>query len=253
MSTENMLMDKKPQWFETWFDSPYYPVLYRNRNIEEAQFFIDNLIQYLQPKDGSRILDLACGRGRHAHYLAQQGLEVVGIDISPKSIQTAQLRYQLPNLEFYVHDMRLPFRINYFDYVFNFFTSIGYFNQLSENQHVFRAVHKGLNQKGKLMVDFMNVEKVMNNIVEREEKTIDGIHFYIRREIEDNKILKHVKVSDGNRTSLFTESVQILKPHHFHHFLHEEGFRLEAEFGDYQLNPFDGNKSDRYIFIAEKS
>jgi SAM-dependent methyltransferase len=250
--TQSAAMDKKPQWFETWFDSPYYPVLYRNRNTEEAQRFIDKLLEYLQPEAGAHVMDLACGRGRHAHHLAQKGLNVVGLDISPKSIQTAQLRYQMPNLEFYVHDMRLPYRINYFDYIFNFFTSIGYFDSLSENQQVFRSVHKGLKKDGRFLVDFMNVDKVINNIVEREEKEIDGIHFYIRRELQDNKILKHIKVSDGQKTALFTESVQVLKPHHFHHFLHQEGFRLIKECGDYQLNAFDNHRSDRYIFLAEK-
>jgi SAM-dependent methyltransferase len=245
-------MDKKPQWFETWFDSPYYPILYKNRNTDEAQRFIDNLIQYLQPKEGARVLDLACGRGRHANYLALKKLRVTGLDISPKSIQTAQTRYQADHLEFYIHDMRLPFRMNYYDYVFNFFTSFGYFRQLNENQQVFSAVHKGLKPGGRLLIDFMNVEKVLKNIVDREEKTEDGIRFYIRREVEEGRILKHIKVSDGAKTALFTESVQILKPHHFYAFLHEEGFKLVKEFGDYDLSPFDSHHSDRYILLAEK-
>jgi len=245
-------MEKKPQWFETWFDSPYYPILYKNRNNDEAQRFINNLLQYLQPAPDARVLDLACGRGRHANYLAQKNLKVTGLDISPKSIQTAETRYQAPNLEFFIHDMRLPFRINYYDYVFNFFTSFGYFKHLKENQQVFAAVHKGLKPGGKLLIDFMNVERVLRNIVDREEKLEDGIRFYIRREIEEGRILKHIKVSDGPKTALFTESVQILQPHHFYTFLHEEGFRLVKEFGDYDLSPFDKNTSERYILLAEK-
>jgi len=245
-------MEKKPQWFEIWFDSPYYPILYKNRNIDEAQFFINNLLAWLQAEKGSRILDLACGRGRHANYLAQKGYSVVGIDISAKSIQTAQMRYQADNLDFYIQDMRLPFRINYFDYIFNFFTSFGYFSSLDENQAVFAAISKGLKKGGKVMIDFMNVEKVINNIVEREEKTVDGVNFYIRREIHDGKIEKHIKVDDGNKIYMFNEEVQILKPHHFYTFMHEEGFKLVKEFGDYALNPFNANQSDRYIIVAEK-
>lgn len=245
-------MEKKPQWFETWFDSPYYPVLYKNRNTEEAAKFIDHLIAFLQMPERSLVLDLACGRGRHANYLAGKGFRVTGLDISPKSIQTAQMRYPSDLLEFYIHDMRLPFRVNYFDYVFNFFTSIGYFDHLKENQKVFSAVHKTLKPGGRFLIDFMNVEKTLANIVDREEKEIDGIRFYIRREVEDGRILKHIKVDDGHRIALFSESVQILKPHHFYAFLHEEGFNLVKEWGDYDLNPFDSRTSDRYIMLAEK-
>lgn len=245
-------MEKKTQWFEVWFDSPYYPILYKKRNTAEAQSFIDKITDFLQIEKGSKVLDLACGRGRHSYYLSQKGLDVTGLDISPKSIQTAQTRYQSENVEFYIHDMRLPFRINYYDFVFNFFTSLGYFDQIKENQHVFSAVHKGLKKGGKLLVDFMNVEKVMANLVEREEVEIDGISFYIRREIEDDKIMKHIRVTDGNKIAMYSEAVQILKPHHFYSFLHEEGFKLLDEFGNYALEDFNPSDSDRYIFLAQK-
>lgn len=245
-------MEKKKQWFEVWFDSPYYPILYKNRNTVEAQAFIDKLTEHLQIKEGSRVLDLACGRGRHAHYLSQKKLEVTGLDISPKSIQTAQTRYASENLEFYIHDMRLPFRLNYYDYIFNFFTSLGYFDQLKENQEVFNAMYKGLKKGGKIMIDFMNVDKVLRNLVEREDLDIDGVSFYIRREVEDGKIYKHIRVNDEEKTAFYSESVQILKPHHFYTFLHEAGFKLLEEFGSYQLTAYDAQQSDRYILLAEK-
>lgn len=246
------MSDKMTPWYEIWFDSPYYPILYKNRDEDEAQFFIENISQWLEIPTGSRILDLACGRGRHSYILAQKGYHVIGVDISPESIQDAINDYQADNLEFYIQDMRLPFRTNYFDYTFNFFTSFGYFEKLRDNQKVISAIAKGLKKGGKAMIDFMNVEKVIKNIVEREEVTIDGINFYIRRYIENNKIYKKIKVDNGDKISLFTEEVQILKPVHFYHMIQEEGFKLVKEFGDYELNPFDVETSDRYILVIEK-
>lgn len=245
-------MGKSPQWFEVWFDSPYYPILYKNRNQEEAKLFIDNLTQWLKIPTNAKVLDLACGRGRHSNFLAEKGYHVVGLDISPQSIETAIERYPKNNLEFYIHDMRLPYRINYFDYVFNFFTSFGYFKNLRENQQVISSIHKGLKKGGKAMIDFMNVDKVINNIVDREEKTIDGIQFYIRRQVKDGVIQKTIKVDDGKKVSMFSEEVQILKPAHFYQMLQEEGFKVINEFGDYHLNPFDVKHSDRYIIVIEK-
>ena len=112
-------------WFESWFGSPYYKVLYQNRDEYEAQEFVEKLVDYLQPMAGSKMLDIACGRGRHSRFLASKGFDVTGIDISFDSIAYAK-QFEGDNLHFYQHDMRLPSWINYFDYAFNFFTSFGY-------------------------------------------------------------------------------------------------------------------------------
>lgn len=250
-----MQQEQQKQWFELWFDSPLYHILYKNRNQEEASLFIDKLVEHLKIKNGN-ILDLACGKGRHAYHLAQKGLDVVGVDLSPESIQYANTMYQLTNLEFYIQDMRLPFRINYFNYIFNLFTSLGYFNDLKENEKVFESIHLGLKKDGYVLIDFMNSEKVVNNLVARENKDIDGYKFYIRREIQDGKILKHIQIEkevDGkDKIWMFREEVQILMQHHFHTFLNNTGFTLVKEFGDYQLNPFHSKTSDRYILLAKK-
>jgi hypothetical protein len=50
------------EWFKNWFDSPYYHLLYSNRDAIEAQKFIDQLLDFLQPSANARMLDLACGR-----------------------------------------------------------------------------------------------------------------------------------------------------------------------------------------------
>ena len=77
-------------WFHDWFNSPYYHLLYRHRDEQEAAAFIERLIGHLQPPPGSRMLDVACGKGRHAVQLARHGFEVTGIDLSEESIAFAQ-------------------------------------------------------------------------------------------------------------------------------------------------------------------
>lgn len=246
------MQEKKHEWFELWFDSPLYHVLYKHRNQEEANRFIDNVLRKLEIDFGT-ILDLACGKGRHAFYLAEKGYNTIGVDLSKESIQYANTMYQLPNLEFYVHDMRLPFRINYFDYIFNFFTSIGYFNNLKENEKVFESMHSGLKEDGYILIDFMNTEKVIHNLLPRENKTIEGYSFYLRREVENGKIIKHIHIEKDEKVWMFKEEVQALMQHHFHSFLNNTGFTLVNEFGDYELNPFRAKTSDRYILLAKKN
>ena len=91
------MSDKK--WFETWFDTPYYHLLYNNRNDDEAQNFISNLVGFLKLPTSALVLDVACGKGRHSRYLAKLGYNTTGIDLSPQSINDAN-KELLPNLAF---------------------------------------------------------------------------------------------------------------------------------------------------------
>lgn len=78
-----VLDSQKPtqNWFASWFDTPYYHILYKERNYREAQIFMDNLTHYLNLPEKAKVLDLACGKGRHAIYLNQLGFEVIGADL----------------------------------------------------------------------------------------------------------------------------------------------------------------------------
>lgn len=58
------------EWYKDWFNSAYYHKLYFHRDEAEAQRFIQKILDYLKPLPESRMLDVACGRGRHARFLA---------------------------------------------------------------------------------------------------------------------------------------------------------------------------------------
>ena len=115
----------KPNWFEEWFDSPYYHLLYCNRSAEEAESFIKKLTQKLDLRKGAKVLDVACGKGRHSRTLASLGYDVTGIDLSANSIAFAK-NFENAHLKFEVFDMRKTYAAQKFDYVFNLFSSFGY-------------------------------------------------------------------------------------------------------------------------------
>lgn len=134
------------EWYVDWFNSPYYHLLYNNRNYKEANFFIDKLCGHLELKPGAAIWDLACGKGRHSIALSKKDFYVTGTDLSVNSITEASLSAG-PNLQFFVHDMRQPFKVNYFDAVFNLFTSIGYFKDTGDNYEVFKNAALALKKR----------------------------------------------------------------------------------------------------------
>lgn len=238
-------------WFTTWFNSPYYHVLYRHRDSVEAGRFIDNLLAFLQPKPHSRILDVACGRGRHSLYLCKKGHVVTGIDLSPVNIASAS-EVACNNLTFAVHDMREPFATQAFDYAFNFFTSFGYFNSDADNPQAVLAMATAVVPGGKVVIDFLNTDKVIAGLTPNETHTIDGIDFHIHREYADGFIRKHITFRDQGQDYRFTEQVKALRLDDFRRYFEAAGLALTELFGSYQLTPYDVNTSDRLIVIGQR-
>lgn len=243
-------MPKK--WFQNWFSSPYYHILYHQRNDEEAEFFIDNLCSYLKPGINCRLLDIACGRGRHSVYLNKKGYDVTGIDLSDSSIKFAK-QFENEKLHFFVHDMRYLFYINYFDIAFNLFTSFGYFETEKDHVSALKTFRKSLKKDGILVLDYFNSEKIIRHLTQQEVKHVDGIDFYISKKVADGKIVKSISFEHKNKDYSFKEEVKAFTFSDFERMFKNSGFRILNHFGDYSLNPFDENTSNRLIFICQKA
>lgn len=239
------------EWFETWFDSEYYHKLYQNRNDQEAEFFLNNLLQHLNFSNNSRILDLACGKGRHAIYLNKKGFNVTGTDLSENSISTAK-EFESTALEFRVNDMRLPLSTEPFNAILNLFTSFGYFNSTDENLKVLESINQMLTSSGVFVIDFMNAKKVIDHLVKEEIKTIDDITFRLSRSVEDGLIIKRIQFEDQGKSFSFEEKVQALYLDDFEQLISKSNLKIDSIFGNYHLHPFDEKESDRLILIGSK-
>ncbi|WP_316794001.1 class I SAM-dependent methyltransferase [Pedobacter frigoris] len=240
------------KWFQYWFNSPFYHILYSQRNDAEAEFLIDNLSAYLKPAAASRILDIACGRGRHAIYLNKKGYDVTGIDLSEQSIKYAQ-QFEQKNLHFFVHDMRKLSFINYFDIALNLFTSFGYFETEKDHVNALKAFRKGLKENGTLVIDYFNTEKIVKNLTHQETKTLEGIEFHLHKFVSEGKIIKHINFEHRGKTYAFEERVQAFKLSDFERMFEKSGLAITATFGSYALDPYDEIKSDRLILVCKKA
>ena len=240
-------------WYQEWFNSPYYHKLYFERNIPEAENFIKQLIKKLDPPPGSRLLDTGCGKGRHSIVLSEMNYKVTGIDISVESIEFAR-QFENNNLEFYQHDMRLPFRINYYDYVLNFFTSFGYFETRREHDNAIRTMAGALKTNGLLVIDYLNVHYAEENIVHQEEKSVGDTLYTLRRWHDDDHFYKKIVIEEPHLPDhiVFTEKVAKFTIGDFTEMLSFRGMQVQEVFGDYDLNKYDLNKSPRLILIAKK-
>ena len=238
-------------WYKEWFNSSFYHKLYFDRDDNEAAEFINRLLSQLKPLAGSRIIDVGCGKGRHSRILASFGYQVTGIDLSPESIEES-LRRGSGNPEFYVHDMRLPFLINYFDYAFNFFTSFGFFKTYREHDDAIRTIANSLKPGGILIIDYLNVHYAEDRLVHNELKEIGDTIYEIHRWHDETHFFKKITVKDRSLSQPleFTEQVAKFSLNDFIDMLSYRNIQVEEVFGDYLLNMYEVRKSPRLILKA---
>lgn len=239
-------------WFKTWFNSPYYHILYKNRDFQEAQNFIKLLVAELNLMKNDKVIDLACGKGRHSVFLNQLGFEVLGLDLSAQSIQHNQ-QFTNDKLQFKVHDMRAPIiGVDQVNAVLNLFTSFGYFSDEKDDERVFRSVYNILKEEGCFVLDFLNERYVKNTLIPKENQTIDGITFHLTREIRDNHVVKDILFTDGGEDFHFYEKVKLHTKESIEDLAKEIGFERVALFGGYKLEPFNLENSSRCISVFRK-
>lgn len=255
------------KWYESWFDTGYYHLLYDQRDEEEAKAFIQKLVRHIQPRPHDLICDLACGNGRHARVIAAMGYNVVGLDLSQNSISMAREAAHDTNgsilhgeesknapekgeMEFYVHDMRKPFRVRYFDWIFNLFTSFGYFETDQEHLTVLKNASRALKPTGGLILDFLNANKTVENLVPRSSYQKEGIHFEVERMVENGFIKKQIHIFENDKSIRFTEKVRAYTLTDFEKMMNQVGLRIEEVFGSYNLDTFDPQQSERLIIKA---
>lgn len=247
-------------WFKNWFNTPYYHILYKDRDFVEAEKFISLLVKHLELKKGAKIIDLACGKGRHSIYLQHLGFDVLGLDLSEESIQHNKLLAEKSGIStlinFEVHDMRNPILGEIIsekvDAVFNLFTSFGYFDDVEDDAKVFQSVADVLKKDGYFVLDFLNEKYVRNNL--KAEYTIvkNNITFNISKRIENQHVIKDIKFTDKGEDFHFFEKVKLHTEKEIATLAEYTNFERIDLFGNYQLEAFNSETSPRCITIFKR-
>lgn len=237
-------------WFASWFNTSFYHDLYAKRNDEEAQSFIDTLSVFFKWNQDVEILDACCGSGRHALYLESKGLQVFGLDLSENNIRQAQSLSLHPE-RWSIADVRyfeLPSSV---DYALNLFTSFGYFETDEDHIAMLRNINRNLKERGYLVLDFFNVDRVMASL--KDEETVQGVlaDYHLTRRIQSNRIIKQIKFVADDVEHVHEERVMAYSSDDIIKLLSLSGFQVMATWGDYHGAPMSVN-APRCIFIAQK-
>ena len=247
MSTKNIIDSNKD--YNNWFDSSYYHILYDNRDYNEAKEFVKTILNHLKLKKNSKILDAACGKGRHSIEIEKFGYKVTGIDLSKNSIKEAK-KNENKNLNFLIHDISVPMNEKY-DAVFNLFTSFGYHDK-KKDLDVLNAIEINLKNNGIGIIDFFNINRVKNELVEKEIIVKKDIKFNITRKVNKNYVSKNIIFEDNQTTYNYNESVNALSLKEFEEYFSKTNLEILEVFGDYKLKEFKTNVSPRLIILFQK-
>ncbi|MCA6078234.1 SAM-dependent methyltransferase [Fulvivirga sedimenti] len=243
-------MTAHSEWFSEWFDSPYYYMLYFQRDDADARSFIDALVSHVQVTTSDHILDLACGRGRHAIYLNKKGFNVTGLDLSPQSIAIAR-EFENSRLHFDTHDMRRPLP-GKFNLIMNLFTSFGYFETDDEHLRALENIADGLVPGGCFILDFMNARFVKKHLVKHNTLTIGEVKFDLERRDDGRFIEKDIRFETTEGRRHFKERVRAFTENELESLISRSGMRVIEKWGNYGLGAFDPEISERLILYCKK-
>ncbi len=233
-------------WYQEWFGEEYLE-LYANRDEDEARQQVAFFHRICGLFDGP-LLDLACGMGRHVQELGTLGYHPVGCDLSTTLLHTGIREYGLMALA--RADMRrLPFFDGVFAGLVNFFTSFGYFSEEDENLQVVREMARVLRPEAQFLFDYLNVDRELENLVQREvretpmgsvriERWFDSSDrsFNKRMTIGEKRYLERVRGYDLREISAMFASCSL---------------SIRSAFGDFDGSPFTGT-SPRLILVGSR-
>jgi len=241
-------------WYETWFGSEVYDLVYAHRDEDDAKQLIDLLEDEIDPSSGAHILDVGCGRGRHARILARRGYAVTGLDLSAESIAEARRQARQSGLDvtFEVGDMRDPYCSACADGVVNLFTSFGYFDDDAENLEALRAMSTALQPGGWFFQDFLNAPHVRATLEPNSTQTVKGRRIHEHRWIENERTNKEIVVERNDTTETFEESVRLFTRDDLSAMYDSVGLDLIRAYGDYDGAPYT-SESPRLLLYARKA
>lgn len=253
-------MPEKPdkEWFTEWFNHPLYLRVYSHRDEAEARTCLETIIhktglENLTPSD-IRVMDIACGAGRHALEFARLGFTTTANDLSPFLLECTRSQAARENIsiECTRQDMRHISVENTYDLVVQLFSSFGYFKTKKEDLQVLRNVHRALKKDGRYILDLINPVYLKKNLNPSSSRTIDDLIVSEQRRIEADRVIKQITIRSPDDSITFEESVRLYRIEIIGDMLASTGFEIKEIFGDYEGSAFDEQTSPRLLLFARK-
>ncbi len=242
------------EWYKDWFNTREYLHVYRHRNEEDAKKLVELILNNVYLPENAKVLDLACGAGRHSVLFAEKGCRVTAVDLSENLISVAKKCAAASGfkINFVKCDLRNFSVSSKFDLVVNLFTSFGYFEDDLENFKLFEVSFDHLENGGYFVLDYLNKYFVEKNLIPESVDELDGELIVQKRSLKGNRVIKNISLFNNGMEKKYRESVRMYCKDELIRSVTNRGFEIKNVFGDFEGNCFDPVKSSRIIIIARK-
>lgn len=236
---------------EFWIE--FKNLLFAEEKLDSTQEEIEKIIELADLEEGSKVLDMPCGVGRHSIELQKKGFEVVGVDKTSEYVEDARQKDESDEIEFVQEDMKEFRREDSFDVVLNWWNSFGYFEDKEDDRKMLENIHASLKQDGVLVMDLWSKELAAMNDFSSHWSEQDGIYnLEDGRPKDDWKKVERtwIKVEDGE-TAEYTWEQRLYAASELEQMLKQVGFSEVNFYGNVEGDDFD-DEADRLVVVAEK-
>jgi SAM-dependent methyltransferase len=242
--------------FEVVFEVDDYMYFYGDILTPElSKKQVEFLVRELNLKPPMKILDLACGFGRHSNLLAKMGFCVTGVDLMDGFLEIAKKEAEKlgVSVNYIKMDMREIAFEEEFDLVILLFTSFGYFSD-RENLKVLINIWRALKKGGLFTFDIPNRDILIKNYLpyvvhEKEGNFLIDLHRF--DPLTGRLYNKRYVIRDGE-VKYKPFFVRLYNPTEIRDYLERAGFNLKHIYKNWDGEPFD-SESQRMIIVAEKT
>lgn len=182
-----MTVSGDERWWDGYFDREFVRIYRDFLTPERTVREVEGILEMLDLPEGARVLDLACGWGRHSVELARAGFRVTGLDFSETLLARAAKRAAAAGVEveWVRGDMREVGRAEEFDAVLSLYSSLGYFLSDEEDLRVLRGAREALRPGGVFLMETMHRDHVLGDYADRDWwETADGATVWVEREFD---------------------------------------------------------------------
>lgn len=246
---------KTEPWYQEWFGQEYLK-LYNHRNDAQAAQEVSLILNHVPLALENKILDVACGRGRHlAQFLKQDYRNIAGTDLSSAALQVAQ--EDLPQAPCLIQaDMRfLPFSNNSFSLLLSLFNSFGYFENDEAHQQLLDEWYRVTIEDGCFVLDYFNRDYTLAHLTPHSQEIRGAEQITQQRNlsVDQKRILKEISIE--NRTTgevtTFRESVRLYSPDEISRMVEKSGFAVTQRYGGFEGGNFTKEAKQLIIFARK--
>jgi SAM-dependent methyltransferase len=250
-------VDIDPRWYDEFFEGDWLDLLALRPTAERTAQEVDFVVEQLGLEPGAKVLDVACGHGRHSLELARRGMRVTGVDLSPRSLAIAREAADAEGLDidFRRLDMRELDYDGTFDAALNLFTAFGYFEEEAENQRVLDGVARALRPGGAFLIDVVNPVSLFARYRDASWEELDDGVLFLQQHEYDSLAGRNLAVwtfvrPDGRRSEI-RHSLRMYTPVELRLLLAAAGLSVDGAWGGFDGEEL-GRDSRRLILRATK-